>query len=306
MKRKLIRWTQEEVDYLKWNYPKLKIIELQLLFYYRTIKSIERKIQNLGLNPRRNYWNKKEIDYLKKNYGKVSNLIICNNLGRSLGGVYAKAENIGLRSKIRFPLKLRLNGYSEKEDEIIKKYWGKLQAREIKQNFPVIFKKRSLMSIRRRVNRLGLYSKNYSNFGLLNGMFKKNHSEKSKKVMRNKQLNLWRNEEYAKKQIKSFHLKPTLPEKQVMQIIKLNKLPFNYTGDGKVILGGFCPDFLSKNPKYIIEVNGEYWHRDKKRELRKKKAYNLLGYELLVIWSKELQTPQKVTERIINFYSTDF
>jgi hypothetical protein len=36
-------------------------------------------------------------------------------------------------------------------------------------------------------------------------------------------------------------------------------------------------------------------------KLRKKRIYNLLGYKLLVIWSKELENPQRVTEKIIDF-----
>lgn len=116
----------------------------------------------------------------------------------------------------------------------------------------------------------------------------------------------WKDLKYRNKVTKAIReglkQKPTLPERQIIQIIEINKLPFNYTGDGKVILNGFNPDFLSKNPKHIIEMNGEYWHRDKSKEIRKKKAYNSLGYKLLVIWSKELENPQKVTEKIINFW----
>jgi very-short-patch-repair endonuclease len=83
-------------------------------------------------------------------------------------------------------------------------------------------------------------------------------------------------------------------------------LPFNYTGDGKIMIGGFNPDFLSKNPKHIIEIYGEYHHNlphNKLKNIVRKRAYNSLGYKLLVIWSKKIiKNPQKVTEKIVNFY----
>jgi very-short-patch-repair endonuclease len=99
-------------------------------------------------------------------------------------------------------------------------------------------------------------------------------------------------------------IKPNFPERQMIQIIKENNFPFNYVGDGKVVFDGFNPDFLSKNPKHIIEVFGDYWHRKEvygKRDKRRTSAYTSLGYKTLVIWEHELKEPQKVVEKIINF-----
>lgn len=223
---------------------------------------------------------------------------------------HRKREELGIKSNV--------NWWNERQDNLLKKYYGKFQAKELIDKFSLL-KNRSISSINYRVHKLKLHSNKSWYQKEKNPMWKRHHSEKAKKKQRykankrfenkNERLRiskaikkLWQNPEYAKNQIKVLQLKPTLPEKQVMQIVKLNKLPFNYTGDGKVILNGLCPDFLSKNPKYIIEINGEYWHRDKNRELRKKRAYNSLGYKLLIIWSKKLQNPQKVTEKIINFY----
>jgi G:T-mismatch repair DNA endonuclease (very short patch repair protein) len=119
---------------------------------------------------------------------------------------------------------------------------------------------------------------------------------------------LWQNEKYKNKKVKELnsaqHKKPNKPELQMIKIIKENKFPFNYVGDGKVYFKGFNPDFLSKNPKHIIEVFGDYWHRRKDvmaRDKRRLRAYVFLGYETLIIWEHELKEPQKVAEKIKGF-----
>lgn len=119
---------------------------------------------------------------------------------------------------------------------------------------------------------------------------------------------MWQDTQYREKTIKAqregMQLSPNKPEKAMMQIIKENKFPFNYVGDGKVILGGFNPDFLSKNPKHIIEVNGDYWHnlpKVKEKDKRKLRAYASLGYKTMIVWEHELREPEKVAERMERF-----
>lgn len=117
---------------------------------------------------------------------------------------------------------------------------------------------------------------------------------------RNKEIN------FIKKRIKGMNLKPNKPERIIESIIKKNNLPFNYVGDGKVIIKGFNPDFLSKNPKHIIEVFGDYWHnlpKVKERDKRRVKAYNDYGYKTLIIWEHELNYPKNVLSKINNFLS---
>lgn len=118
----------------------------------------------------------------------------------------------------------------------------------------------------------------------------------------------WQNLNYRNKQIpmilKGLNFRPTKPEKILNEIIEKNNLPFNYVGDGKVILGGFNPDFLSKNPKYIIEVFGDYWHNlpnNVKKDKRKLEAYSKYGYKTLVIWEHELRDINQVLNKIKEF-----
>jgi very-short-patch-repair endonuclease len=93
------------------------------------------------------------------------------------------------------------------------------------------------------------------------------------------------------------------PEIKMLEIIERNNLPFNFVGDGKIIIDGYCPDFMSKNPKRIIEVYGWYhcykesFERDRKRLI----AYSLLGYQTLIIYWWELNNEQKVVNKINEF-----
>lgn len=107
-----------------------------------------------------------------------------------------------------------------------------------------------------------------------------------------------------KASLKACRLKPNKPEKFLINLIKKNNLPFNYVGDGKIILDGFCPDFLSKNPKYIIEIFGDYWHNRLEiieRDERRLKSYSKLGYKTLVIWEHEFENPDLILNKINKF-----
>lgn len=116
----------------------------------------------------------------------------------------------------------------------------------------------------------------------------KKFSEKHKNNLKISWKNEERRNESVAKLLKNTEITPK--EKQLLEIIEQNKLPFNYVGDGKVIFNGFCPDFLSKNPKHIIELFGDehYSKINKERDERKLKAYSSLGYKTLIIWNWEL------------------
>ena len=121
------------------------------------------------------------------------------------------------------------------------------------------------------------------------------HTEETKKKVGLASKENWRNPEYRdrvlKKSRKTMKKRPNLPEGILKKIIEKNNLPFNYVGNGDIWVGGFNPDFLSKNPKHIIEVFGDYWHNIpnvKKRDKRRLKTYQKYGYQTLIIWDYEL------------------
>ena len=99
---------------------------------------------------------------------------------------------------------------------------------------------------------------------------------------------------------------PNKPEKILITLIKENNLPFIYIGDGKIWFKGetsmFNPDFLSQNPKQIIELFGDYWHsKTKEKDKERLEAYQKDGYKTLVIWEHELKDLNKTLNKIVCF-----
>ncbi|MFH2043613.1 MAG: DUF559 domain-containing protein [Pseudomonadota bacterium] len=121
---------------------------------------------------------------------------------------------------------------------------------------------------------------------------------------------LWQDEKYRTKTIKAMwrglKLSPNKLEKRLNKL--LNKLfpnEYKFVGNGKIILGGFCPDFINVNgQKKIIELYGDYWHnlpdwkdRDKKRLI----AYKEYGYQTLIIWEHEFEDLNRIKNKLSEF-----
>jgi len=72
---------------------------------------------------------------------------------------------------------------------------------------------------------------------------------------------------------------------------------WKFSGDGSVIIGGLCPDFVNVNgKKAIIEVFGSYWHNPIRRKLRlnqtpegRQKAFAIFGFHTLILWDYEIK-----------------
>jgi len=140
--------------------------------------------------------------------------------------------------------------------------------------------------------------------GKKNNMFGRYHSRTTRKKMR---MTWGKDRSYRVRQCRQgLILKPNKPETILRNL--LNKvLPnkYKYTGDDKVVIDGFNPDFMNCNgQKKIIELYGTYWHKTPKvieRDKRRKKSYKSLGYALLIIWEHELKNIERVTDRILKF-----
>lgn len=123
---------------------------------------------------------------------------------------------------------------------------------------------------------------------------------------------LWKNDSYRNRVIantlKSLETKPTRPERTFMQIIEKEKLPFQYVGDGQLVMSGLCPDFVrTDDVRQIIEIFGSYWHRDRENvpyyqtEKGRKHVFYDHGYETLIIWDNELSNEETVVEKVRRF-----
>lgn len=120
----------------------------------------------------------------------------------------------------------------------------------------------------------------------------------------------WQDEEFKEKTRRTMFearkITPNIPEKTIIKLLK-KILPkeYKFVGDGKVILGGFNPDFINCNgQKKIIEHYGTYWHNRPeliKRDKKRIRTYKELGYSTLIIWEHELKHLDKVTKKILEF-----
>lgn len=141
--------------------------------------------------------------------------------------------------------------------------------------------------------------------------FKKGHSPLiSPKHQAENTKRLWKQGDYVKKQMMARHIHPNKTENKLTSILERNKLPFHYVGDGKVIIGGLCPDFIHNNGdnKKIIEVFGRVFHDPDftfKGQIRwhqqywgRMAYYSQFGYGCLIIWDDELVNEEKVVERV--------
>ena len=142
------------------------------------------------------------------------------------------------------------------------------------------------------------------------GIFK--HTKETIEKIKKSLKHLWQNKKYRentiKAQRKGMKVKPNKPEKLLNKLLN-NLFPkeYKFVGDGKIILGGFNPDFININgQKKIIELYGDYWHNrpdSKSKHKRRINAYKKFGYKTLIIWEHELKKIDKTKQKIMEFNS---
>jgi very-short-patch-repair endonuclease len=120
----------------------------------------------------------------------------------------------------------------------------------------------------------------------------------------------WKDKEFKNRVIAASMLgrqvKPNKPEKLLNKLLQEILLKdYKFVGDGKVVIDGFCPDFINCNgQKKIIELYGDYWHnlpRGKERDKRRIKTYKKFGYKTLIVWEHELKDLEIVSNKIKKF-----
>jgi len=114
----------------------------------------------------------------------------------------------------------------------------------------------------------------------------------------------WSNLDYKVKVItktmKSCNIQPNKKENLLAALI--NKFNYRYVGNGQFFIKGFNPDFVNLKEKKIIEMFGDYWHKDTQiRDKNRIKEFKKLGYKTLIIWEHELKNLDKVVNKIAKF-----
>jgi len=95
---------------------------------------------------------------------------------------------------------------------------------------------------------------------------------------------------------------PNRKEKILFAILE-NLYPgeWEYALNINFMLNGKCPDFVNVNgQKKIIELFGDYWHRNDNPQDRID-VFTPFGYDTLVIWEHELKDLKGLRRKIFNF-----
>jgi len=150
--------------------------------------------------------------------------------------------------------------------------------------------------------------KNNSQFGIRkfgkdNPFYGKHFSKKAKIKLSNAKKRNWQDPKYVDMIVRTFGTKPNKPELKLNSILQ-QVLPNEYTLNVKaeiMILGKKIPDFVNVNgQKKVIELYGDYWHRNDDPQDRID-LFKKLGWDTLIIWEKELKEPKRLREKILTF-----
>lgn len=115
----------------------------------------------------------------------------------------------------------------------------------------------------------------------------------------------WQNIEYVQKQMKARGVSKNKLEKEFENILWANNFSsWQFVGDGKLIIGGKCPDFWNGNDK-LIEIFGCYFHSCPVHFLNKGATPNNsdekiqlfldFGYKTLIVWEHDIRENLNIT-----------
>ena len=127
-------------------------------------------------------------------------------------------------------------------------------------------------------------------------------SKNSRDLMRKAGILRWDNIDFQSKMLKAFNLKPNKPEQFLIKLLEiLYPNDWRYVGDFQFWLGGKNPDFMNVNgQKKLIELYGDYWHKDDNPQDRID-HFKQYGFDTLVIWQSEFESLERVKFRIHRF-----
>lgn len=273
-------WAQNEISIIHKYYLKLGKDRIKQLLPIRTWRAIRAKATKFGLlleGKKEPNWTCNELKLLKEARGHLSIRKLQKPLpGRTLHAIWTKSERMGLRSKYY---------WTEREIRILEKYNPSRNKHKLEKLLP----NRKWKNITQKARKLGLQG--FDTVAIQRERFKLLNKDPA----------------FNKKRLQALCRKPTKPEKQLIEIIEENKLPYKYVGDGSFIIEGLNPDFVNVNGrKRIIEVFGRVWHETlvkdwHRTELGREMILNSYGYKTLIIWDDELNDKQAIIQKIKAF-----
>lgn len=98
----------------------------------------------------------------------------------------------------------------------------------------------------------------------------------------------------------------SINKKEQLLFDMLNELfpqQFEFVGDWSLFIRNKNPDFIDRKNKVIIEMYGNYWHRNdtKKQTTKRINLFKSEGYRTLIIWENELDDKTRCTKKIKAF-----
>jgi very-short-patch-repair endonuclease len=104
---------------------------------------------------------------------------------------------------------------------------------------------------------------------------------------------------FSKKQTK----KSKGPNKTELKLLKILGSNFKYVGNGSKIIFGKNPDFINEKDRIIVELYGDYWHRNEtiRKTINRIELFRSAGYKTIVIWEHEIN-PITVMRKILKAY----
>lgn len=303
-------WTEEEVEFLKENYKEMEDKELAKKLG-RNTKTISWKRLSLGLRKRR-AWTEEETRFLIDNWEDMSDEKLAIKLNRSK--ISVKQQRLKL--KLNYFL---IKKWVKKETEILIKLYPSRKNKEIAK---VLNKTR--IAVKEKAKRLGLrkpkkfFSEHSHELWENDGNFRRKAlkalNENRERAIRTsteriKRMN--RDPNFQKKRIKGLLKRPTSLEGDFITFFQKYNLPFNYCGDGALIIGTWCPDFVGNNGgKSCIEVSNKTMRRKVAKEIPEEYARERIdyfakyGWKCLVLWEEELKNEKKLLQKVQNFMNS--
>lgn len=148
------------------------------------------------------------------------------------------------------------------------------------------------------------------NVGKLHPMYGKNHTKETKRKMSIAQKGKQKTEKHLRNIIKgqlkaNNRTKPNKPELKLNNILQQlfpNEYKLNVKAD--IIIAGKIPDFININgQKKIIELYGDYWHKNTQaKDLKRQKLIESLGYKTLIVWEHKLKNIHTLNNKLKEFH----
>lgn len=111
----------------------------------------------------------------------------------------------------------------------------------------------------------------------------KHHSLDSRLKMARSHIGVPLSDEHTRAILLANQVKPNRTEARLLIILGP---PWRYVGDGKLVIGGKCPDFWDGDAN-LIELFGDYWHRGDDSQDRVR-HFREFGYNCDIIWEHDV------------------